>query len=80
MSSPIRYYSTNLKTTPVPFSNALLKGLAPDKGLFMPEIIPSITPEEIQKFSEMPYHEIAFEVGKKFLQGQIHIKLLPHQQ
>jgi len=71
MASPIRYYSTNLKTTAVPFSNALLKGLAPDKGLFMPEIIPTISAEEIQHFSEMPYHEIAFEIAGKYLKGQI---------
>ncbi len=71
MVSSIRYYSTNLKTTPVPFSNALLKGLAPDKGLFMPEIIPTITAEEIQRFSDMPYHDIAFEIGRKYLKGQI---------
>jgi len=71
MVSPIRYYSTNLKTTPVPFSNALLKGLAPDKGLFMPEIIPTITAEEILRFSDMPYHDIAYEIARKYLKGQI---------
>lgn len=71
MISPIRYYSTNLKTTPIPFSNALLKGLAPDRGLFMPEIIPTISAEEILSFTDKAYHEIAYEVGRKFLKGQI---------
>lgn len=71
MTEPIRYYSTNLHADPVTFRDALLKGLAPDKGLFMPEEIPTLTPTEIAAFSEMEYHEIAFEVGKRFLRGQI---------
>jgi threonine synthase len=32
----MKYYSTNLKADKVSFSEALLKGLAPDKGLYMP--------------------------------------------
>lgn len=71
MSNPILFYSTNLNADPVTFSEALLKGLAPDKGLFMPEEIPTFSKEEIDAFSKMEYYEIAFEVGKKFLRGQI---------
>ncbi len=71
MAKPILFYSTNLKAEPVTFSEALLKGLAPDKGLFMPEEIPTFSKEEIKSFSGKGYYEIAFEVGKKFLRGQI---------
>jgi len=67
----IKFYSTNLKAEVVDFKSALLKGLAPDKGLYMPKEIPSFTKEEINKFSQMEYHEIAFEVGRKFLHDQI---------
>ncbi len=63
--------STNLKAEPVSFEGALLKGIAPDGGLFMPREIPAFTAEEIRAFSAMKYHEIAFEVGKKFLAGEI---------
>ena len=42
MPAPILYYSTNRKTPPVPFAKALLKGIAPDGGLFMPDHIPSV--------------------------------------
>lgn len=72
----ILFYSTNLKTKPVTFSEALLKGLAPDKGLFMPEVIPVVTKEEIDSFSSMDYYLVAYEIGKKFLQGQISDKEL----
>ncbi|MDA3814156.1 MAG: threonine synthase, partial [Candidatus Cloacimonetes bacterium] len=67
----IKFYSTNLKAEVVDFKSALLKGLAPDKGLYMPQEIPTFTTEEINKFSQMEYYEIAFEVGRKFLHDQI---------
>jgi threonine synthase len=55
----------------VSFRNALLKGLAHDGGLFMPETIPSLTKEEIASFKNKAYHEIAFEVIIKFLHNEI---------
>ena len=67
----IKFYSTNLKAEVVDFKSALLKGLAPDKGLYMPEEILTFTKEDINKFSQMEYYEIAFEVGRKFLHDQI---------
>jgi len=69
--NPIKYYSTNLKAPEVTFSEALLKGIAPDKGLYMPKEIPTFTKEEIKSFSQKEYYEIAFEVIRKFLVGQI---------
>ncbi len=72
----LKYYSTNLNAEEVTFSEALLKGLAPDKGLFMPIEIPTFTNEEIKSFTQKEYYEIAFEVIKKFLVGQINDKEL----
>jgi threonine synthase len=71
MSDSIQFYSTNHNAEKQDFKGALLKGLAPDKGLYMPEIIPQFTKEDILEFSNMEYYEIAFEVGKKFLVDQI---------
>ena len=71
MEKQILFYSTNLMAAPVPFHEALLKGLAPDKGLYMPEYIPQLDKEEILAFSEMEYPEIAFRVSRKFLRGVI---------
>lgn len=65
--SDIKYFSTNLKASKVTFSEALLKGLAPDGGLYMPEKIPSLSIDEIASFKDKDYHEIAFEVLSKFL-------------
>jgi threonine synthase len=71
MSSPIRYYSTNQKSPKVSFGEALLKGLAPDGGLYMPDRIPTFSSEEIGLFSSMEYHQIAFAVFRKFFEGEI---------
>lgn len=65
------YRSTNLKAEQVSFEQALLKGIAPDGGLYMPVEIPGLTAEEIQSFSSMSYYEIAFTIGRKFLGGEL---------
>ncbi|MEN8194734.1 MAG: pyridoxal-phosphate dependent enzyme, partial [Bacteroidota bacterium] len=67
----IYYHSTNGIAKHVNFQEALLNGLAPDKGLYMPGNIPTFTREEIDSFTYKEYYEIAFEVSRKFLKGQI---------
>ncbi|MFA5819437.1 MAG: threonine synthase [Bacteroidales bacterium] len=69
-SKPLKYYSTNRKSTELTFSQALLKGLAPDGGLYMPLSIPKITREELESFTAKEYHEIAFSVLNKFLSDE----------
>jgi len=71
MSDPILFYSTNLKASKVTFREALLKGIAPDKGLYMPQEIPVLSPETIKSFYDLDYHEIAYQVARPFLRGQI---------
>jgi len=72
----IYYHSTNGTARPVKFSKALLKGLAPDKGLYLPQEIPTFSKKEICSFNSKEYYEIAFEVSRKFLKGQIEDKEL----
>jgi threonine synthase len=67
----IKYYSTNLKATGVSFREALLKGLAPDGGLYMPSRIPKLEPGEIERFRGLEYHETAFEVLRHLLHNEI---------
>lgn len=71
MEEKILFYSTNLKSDKVTFSEALLKGLAPDRGLFMPAHIPQFRSEEIMAMRGKSYPEIAFQVISKFLVGEI---------
>lgn len=62
----ILYRSTNGKSRLVNFKEALLKGQAPDYGLYMPTLIPKIAKEELESFKNKPYHEIASAVISKF--------------
>lgn len=67
----MKYYSTNLKSPDVCFSQALLKGLAPDGGLYMPYSIPTFSKDTISAFPNMDYVDIAFTVLNMFLNGEI---------
>ncbi len=69
--SQIRYYSTNLKSEKVSFEAALIKGQAPDGGLYMPDSIPKFTEKEILSLFGKTYPEIAFAVVEKFLKEEI---------
>ena len=64
----IKYYSTNGKSEKVSFKEALLSGLAPDKGLYMPERFPLLneTVYKMKNFSEM-----SFEIAKIVIDGEI---------
>jgi threonine synthase len=48
-SDPIRYKSTRGKQSGLSFEEVVLGGLATDKGLYIPEIIPTFTADEIGK-------------------------------
>jgi threonine synthase len=71
MPERILYYSTNRKAGKVTFKEALLKGLAPDGGLFIPDPIPKISTRELISYADKPYYEIAYEIGRKFLIDEI---------
>lgn len=71
MIKPLLFYSTNLHAEKVVFRQALLKGQAPDLGLYMPEHIPVIPPEEILGYAGKPYYEIAWDVTRRFLAGEM---------
>jgi threonine synthase len=83
---PIRYYSTNrdLKnvagitpfTDKVSFKEALLKGQAPDEGLFMPDTIPQLSIKDIHQLKEKPYRETALLVAKAFLADEFSAEIL----
>lgn len=67
----ILFQSTNEKSPAVNLRAALLTGQAPDRGLYLPESFPRLTPEDISAFAGMPYHEIAWEVLRRYSEGVI---------
>ena len=62
----ILYKSTRSEDTEVKASEAILKGLANDGGLFVPESIPALD-KSLEELSTMTYQEVAYEVMKLFL-------------
>lgn len=61
----VLYKSTRSNSEPVTASQAILKGLADDGGLFVPESIPALT-TSLEELSKMSYQEVAYEVMKLF--------------
>jgi threonine synthase len=61
------YYSTNNLSPKVDFKDATIKGLAPDKGLYFPEMIPQLEKDFISKINSYSKEEIAFKVIEPFV-------------
>ncbi len=61
----MRFYSTNDKDHKVSLKKAVVKGLAPDKGLYMPERIEKLPPRFFKAMSSLTFPEIALEVAFK---------------
>lgn len=62
----ILYNSTRSKGNPVKASEAILKGLSQDGGLFVPERIPALD-KTFKELSQMSYAQTAYEVMKLYL-------------
>ena len=60
------YSSTRNSEKKITASQAILKGLADDGGLFVPESIPALD-VSIEELSKMSYQQVAYEVMKLFL-------------
>ncbi|MBO4980328.1 MAG: threonine synthase [Lachnospiraceae bacterium] len=61
----VLYNSTRSKKNPVKASEAILKGLSDDGGLFVPDHIPALD-KSLKELSDMSYQQVAYEVMKLF--------------
>lgn len=71
METVIQYYSTNLKAPYVSFRDALLKGLAPDGGLYMPLHLPLLTSDELEALHDKTYPMLASEILARIIGSEI---------
>lgn len=71
LKNRITYRSTNCKAPEVSFREALLKGIAPDGGLYVPGKIPVLSQEELESFRKKEYNEIAVDILKKYVDDEI---------
>lgn len=62
----MKYYSTNKHVPNVSLEEAVVKGLAEDKGLFMPERIVKLPDDFFETISTLSFQEIAYTVADAF--------------
>ena len=70
------YYSTNHHTPDVSLRDAVVKGLAPDRGLYMPEQIRRLPEAFFHHIADMTLPEIAFVVAQAFFGDDVETKRL----
>ena len=61
----MRYTSTRDKRISIAASEAIVRGISRDGGLFVPEELPKV--EDIESMAGMDYKEIAYEIMHRFL-------------
>ena len=66
-----RYISTRGEAPALGFCDVMLAGLARDGGLYVPETWPQLSPGTIAGFFGRPYWEVAVEVIRPFVGGEI---------
>ena len=62
----MKYYSTNKKAPEATLEKAVVKGLAEDRGLYMPEIIKALPESFFANIERMSFQEIAYTVADAF--------------
>ncbi|UOB17236.1 threonine synthase [Abyssalbus ytuae] len=70
----MKYYSLNQsgkKEATTTFKEAVIRGLAPDRGLYFPENIQPLDQDFISNIDKYTHEEIAYEVIKQFVEGEI---------
>ena len=67
----MKYYSLNNKENKVSFQEAVIQGLAPDRGLYFPETISQLPPSFFDEIENLSNEEIAFEAIKQFVGTEI---------
>lgn len=63
----MQYISTRGGISPIPFTEAVMMGLAEDGGLLLPRTIPRIGSETYASWQDLSYPELAFEVMSRFI-------------
>ncbi|MBI2730028.1 MAG: threonine synthase [Sphingobacteriales bacterium] len=63
----MKYYSLNHQSPTTDFKEATIRGQAPDKGLYFPEVIPQVDNELIENIEQYSNEEIAFRVIRPYV-------------
>jgi threonine synthase len=67
----MRYRSTSRNSPLTSLRGAVLRGLAPDGGLYMPVEIARHSHEELEEFRALPFTEVCFRVARPFAGAEL---------
>lgn len=67
----MNYYSLNKTAPNTSFKEAVIKGIAPDRGLYFPESISPLPTSFFENINSLSYEEIAFQAIKQFVSPDI---------
>jgi len=72
----MKYYSTNKKVTGVSLQDTVVKGLAEDKGLFMPDTIKTLPQSFFDTIENLSFQEMAYMVADAFFGEDVEAEAL----
>ena len=72
----MQYYSTNGKAPLADLNKAVVKGLAEDRGLYMPEVIHKLPNAFLDDMPKMRFQDIAFNVASAFFGDDVDLDAL----
>lgn len=58
----MKYLSTRGHAGRPAFCDILLGGLAPDGGLYLPESLPQVSADDLARWRDLDYADLAFEI------------------
>ncbi|MFA5849877.1 MAG: threonine synthase [Bacteroidales bacterium] len=67
----MQLYSTNNRNNIVSFSDAVVKGIADDGGLFLPVSIPTLPQSFFKDIESLSFQDIAYIISKELLKDEI---------
>jgi threonine synthase len=67
----MNYYSLHRKSPSTTFKNAVVQGLAKDRGIYFPENITPLSKDFVDNITKYTHHEIAYEVIRQFVGNEI---------
>ncbi len=67
----MKFYSLNNQNIKVSFKDAVIAGIAPDKGLYFPEHITPLSVDFFEQIEQLSNHEIAFRAIHQFVSEDI---------
>ncbi len=74
----MKYYSTNKKASDVTLEEAVVRGLASDKGLYMPRTIKPLPKSFYDEIENLSFQEIAYRVADAFFGEDVPAETLKH--